>query len=115
MSATKVEPREYVVVLASGDVSWMRPVLLTTRCNVDATYFPFDHQTCYISVKSRDHTSEAIMISDPKMVIEAYLLYGGSEEFKLDKYYATHQLVLFSSSPRPYSTARFYVELERYV
>lgn len=40
------------IVSSDGSVSWKPPVSLSIICPVDLTYFPFDTQTCTISMES---------------------------------------------------------------
>ncbi|XP_041350962.1 neuronal acetylcholine receptor subunit alpha-7-like [Gigantopelta aegis] len=39
-------------VFSSGKVIWNPPGIYNTYCDIDITYYPFDTQTCYISLKS---------------------------------------------------------------
>ena len=37
-------------VYSNGDVRWMKPIPVTTACDVNIARFPFDSQTCTIEV-----------------------------------------------------------------
>uniref|UniRef100_A0ABM0GN27 Neuronal acetylcholine receptor subunit alpha-9-II-like n=1 Tax=Saccoglossus kowalevskii TaxID=10224 RepID=A0ABM0GN27_SACKO len=37
---------QLTVVYPSGDVMWAAPLILTSKCQIDVTYFPFDKQQC---------------------------------------------------------------------
>ncbi|XP_041354404.1 neuronal acetylcholine receptor subunit alpha-7-like isoform X2 [Gigantopelta aegis] len=39
-------------VFSNGKVVWNPPGIYVTNCDIDITYYPFDTQTCYISLKS---------------------------------------------------------------
>ncbi|XP_070570584.1 neuronal acetylcholine receptor subunit alpha-10-like isoform X2 [Ptychodera flava] len=37
---------QIAVVYPNGDIMWAAPVILTSKCQIDVTYFPFDRQQC---------------------------------------------------------------------
>lgn len=40
----------YAMIRYDGLVKYPVPMKLKSNCEVDITYFPFDHQTCYIKL-----------------------------------------------------------------
>ena len=37
-------------VYSNGDVRWIKPIPITTSCDVNIARFPFDSQTCHIEI-----------------------------------------------------------------
>ncbi|KAK3106248.1 hypothetical protein FSP39_015984 [Pinctada imbricata] len=52
----------FVVIHHTGDINWEPYEVLTTVCNMDMTYFPYDKQICYINFRiwSFSHTDVSI-------------------------------------------------------
>lgn len=65
-----------------GTVQWSIPLQIKTACPVDATYFPYDKQTCHIQFGSWIHdTSQlALELSQPYLDLSKYSL---NSEFDL--------------------------------
>ena len=47
-----------LVVSHNGNVSWLNPMLFTSSCEIDITYFPLDDQTCHLKFASWSYSSE---------------------------------------------------------
>ncbi|XP_075246821.1 neuronal acetylcholine receptor subunit alpha-5-like [Convolutriloba macropyga] len=45
-----------------GSVHWTSPLTMTTTCTMDVTNFPFDSQTCMISLGSWQYTADQVDI-----------------------------------------------------
>ena len=74
--------RSNVVVSYDGHVHWSVPLQIKTACPVDATYFPYDKQTCQIQFGSWIHDSSQLQLelSQPLVDLSHYSL---SDEFEL--------------------------------
>ena len=52
MFPTKLFDTSFRVSIASnGEIIWFTAGTVTTSCNMDIRYFPFDIQTCYIHIE----------------------------------------------------------------
>lgn len=71
-----------MVVSHDGVVQWAVPMQVKTGCPVDATYFPYDKQTCQIQFGSWIHDSSqlAIELSPSRLDLSHYTL---NSEFDL--------------------------------
>jgi len=47
-----------LVVKHDGNVSWLNPVIFTSSCEIDITYFPLDDQTCELKFGSWSYSSD---------------------------------------------------------
>ena len=74
--------RSNVVVSHDGQIVWSVPLQIKTACPVDATYFPYDKQTCQIQFGSWIHDSSQIQLelSQSKLDLSHY---SKSNEFEL--------------------------------
>ena len=47
-----------LVVKHDGNVSWLNPVIITSSCIIDITFFPLDDQSCELRFGSWSYSSE---------------------------------------------------------
>lgn len=47
-----------LVVKHDGNVSWLNPVIFTSSCEIDITFFPLDDQTCQLNFGSWSYSSQ---------------------------------------------------------
>ena len=47
-----------LVVKHDGNVSWLNPVIFTSSCEIDITFFPLDDQTCQLNFGSWSYNSQ---------------------------------------------------------
>ena len=47
-----------LVVKHDGNVSWLNPVIFTSSCEIDITFFPLDDQTCDLKFRSWSYNSD---------------------------------------------------------
>ena len=47
-----------LVVKHDGNVSWLNPVIYTSSCEIDITFFPLDDQTCELKFGSWSYSSD---------------------------------------------------------
>ena len=69
------------VLPALGWVQWIPGVITKTGCTVDATYFPFDTQTCEITVTAWGYNSSEIEMTSKDDVIDLSI-YGENEQWE---------------------------------
>ena len=48
----------HLVVKYDGNVSWLNPVIFTSSCEIDITFFPLDDQTCDLKFGSWSYNSD---------------------------------------------------------
>ncbi|KAK7112703.1 hypothetical protein V1264_012114 [Littorina saxatilis] len=84
-------------VSSSGTVHWSPPAILTVSCATDITYFPFDTQTCPISVTTFGFTINEMTVSPVGVDTSFYSLNG---EWELRTTYT-------ESNPAEYSYVSF--------
>lgn len=78
----------YLYVDNDGWVSWYPYMVFETSCELDVTYYPFDHQTCNIIVKSWSYTRWEVNFTliDPKIGFNEFV---PNSIWHLDSYDAT--------------------------
>ena len=57
------EKNEILTVQYDGTTVWKPPVILSSSCGVDSTYFPFDEQTCNMTFTSWDYAAGEIELT----------------------------------------------------
>ena len=63
-----------LIVYSSGHVVWSQPVNMKTTCSMDVTNFPFDSQTCEITIGSWQYSSAELRMScDDELDLNAYI------------------------------------------
>lgn len=65
-----------VAIQYDGKVRWMVPLMVSSVCAVDVTYFPYDRQTCKIKFGSwiYDINQLEIMAESTKPDLEHYVM-----------------------------------------
>uniref|UniRef100_A0A914WB53 Neurotransmitter-gated ion-channel ligand-binding domain-containing protein n=1 Tax=Plectus sambesii TaxID=2011161 RepID=A0A914WB53_9BILA len=56
------EEQRFVTVLSDGTVRLLKPCLITNRCSLSVKTFPYDIQTCSISLVSRMYSTDQIQL-----------------------------------------------------
>ena len=72
---TKYDRFNYVVpilVRHTGLVHWAQPANYETSCSMDTTRFPFDSQTCHISIGSWQYSTSEIRMSCDHVDLSVY-------------------------------------------
>ncbi|KAL8588910.1 hypothetical protein ACOMHN_012948 [Nucella lapillus] len=83
-----------IQILSSGDLEWSPPGILTVSCNTDISHFPFDTQTCGVSVKTFGYTVQHLELeADADEINMNY--YSESGEWKLLST-STHKVNLYN-------------------
>lgn len=49
-----------VLVYSDGTVLWVPPATLVAMCQLDLTYWPYDTQTCHLTMGSWTHDGDKI-------------------------------------------------------
>ncbi|XP_045179220.2 neuronal acetylcholine receptor subunit alpha-2-like [Mercenaria mercenaria] len=62
----------------TGEVEWEPPILISTHCQVDITYYPYDQQKCAIEIVSWTYTIEEVKLDHlhEKVNLEDFEMHG---------------------------------------
>ncbi len=71
-----------VILNYDGLNKWFAPTIVRSGCDIDITYFPFDHQFCELKFGPWSYSSAEVDIksTSPKLDLKYYL---ESSQFKL--------------------------------
>ena len=99
-------------VSSDGKVEWQVPLVLTVSCQMDAHYYPWDEQTCYIKFGSWILDYGSIDMKVEKDVGETFH-YIESGEWDLMEYKFKHNLVYYNCCEVPYPDVTATIKLKR--
>jgi len=66
------EESTQVHVYNNGDINWSFQIILSTRCEIDITYFPYDTQDCYLLFGSWTHNLKKMNVSGTEIDVKYY-------------------------------------------
>ena len=52
-----------IVMLSTGDVSWLPPALFRSSCTMDVSLFPFDRQNCTLVFSSSTYDARDLLFT----------------------------------------------------
>ena len=75
-----VPPSGYVLITSNGNVGMFVSKILHSMCPIDMTRFPFDEQTCKVSLSSWMHTDDTLrLVMDNDTVVDTSMYLENSE------------------------------------
>ncbi|XP_046376322.1 neuronal acetylcholine receptor subunit alpha-10-like [Haliotis rufescens] len=67
-------------VFPSGDVVWSPPISTTSSCSADITYYPYDKQTCSLTLVGWSYTTDEVdLLTDPNSPFDMKYFTGNGE------------------------------------
>ena len=63
-----------IKIAQSGKITWSPGNIIDTSCDIDTTYYPFDEQTCSITLTTRGYKSHQLTLSldEVPLILSAY-------------------------------------------
>ena len=63
-----------IKIAQSGKITWSPGNIIDTSCDIDTTYYPFDEQTCSITLTTRGYKSHQLTLSldEVPLIMSAY-------------------------------------------
>ncbi|XP_071096247.1 acetylcholine receptor subunit beta-like 1 [Haliotis cracherodii] len=75
-------------VFPSGDVVWSPPISTTSSCSADITYYPYDKQTCSLTLVGWSYTTDEVdLLTDPNRPFDMKYFTSNGEWQMLDTGY----------------------------
>jgi len=104
--------QDMVEVTNTGDVSWVRPLLITTPCNMKLESFPFDQQECLLRLGSWLYSGEEldIILADGSKREKSYQEHP---EWSLLGTSAETQVVFYDGTEEPFLDVTYTVKIRR--
>lgn len=99
-----------IKIAQNGEITWSPGNIYDTSCDIDATFYPFDVQTCSIILTTRGYTSNQLSLSlnDVPIILTSYQENG---EWSYIRSNASTSIVLHGSEV--YSRVDFSFTFER--
>ncbi|XP_068718638.1 neuronal acetylcholine receptor subunit alpha-7-like isoform X1 [Montipora capricornis] len=101
-----------LVVSHNGNVSWLNPMLFTSSCEIDITYFPLDDQTCHLKFASWSYSSEFLDVH-PKSDTAVLSTYVENGEWILLGVKSKRNVLTYDCCEGTYPDVTYHLELRR--
>ncbi|EDO42072.1 predicted protein, partial [Nematostella vectensis] len=101
-----------IKLLFNGINIWLAPVLLTSSCKIDVTYFPFDEQHCSLKFGSWTYDGERLdLVSEsPSGDVSKYVPSG---QWDLVSFTAKRNEIFYVCCPQSYPDVTFTLNIRR--
>ncbi|XP_069137242.1 neuronal acetylcholine receptor subunit alpha-9-like [Argopecten irradians] len=97
---------------SSGSVAYNFPTVITSLCQVDVTYFPFDTQTCALTFGSWAYHGLQLNITN-KSVSGDLTSFVSNVEWDVKAINIIRHVIYYGCCPEPYPDVTFYLVLDR--
>ncbi|XP_042888420.1 neuronal acetylcholine receptor subunit alpha-9-II-like [Penaeus japonicus] len=98
------------IILYTGEVELVSHALITSVCNVDVQWYPFDQQLCHLTFASWTYDYEKIrlIMGEPDLSD-----YEENPEFFLENFWAEPKDYHQPCCPKPFSAIKYHLQLQR--
>ena len=105
----KVFPCE---IASDGAVKWFTPTVMRVSCDVNARYYPWDEQTCYLKFGSWTYDTSKLDVVN-KTAMGDINSYSRNSEWNLMDISARRNVLTYSCCPEAFSDVTFQITIQR--